>query len=87
MRFLDNFILGLVVAANLANGAAVERRDLASTILAEIESAATCVGCGVRKNMSFCRPFSSASDRLESKNLTANAEAESIVLFFFFFLF
>jgi hypothetical protein len=68
MKFLDNVLLGLVVAAAWANGAAVERRDLASTILAEIESAATCVGCDVRKTKLFCWQFSSASDRLEFRD-------------------
>jgi hypothetical protein len=48
MRLLNSIILGLAAAASSATGAVVERRSLASDILADIESAADCAGCDVR---------------------------------------
>lgn len=41
-------LYALAVAGSFAQAAAVEKKDLASVILGQIEAAATCAGCEVR---------------------------------------
>ena len=48
MRFAPS-LYALAVAGSLAHAAAVDKKDLASTILKDIESAASCTACEVRE--------------------------------------
>jgi hypothetical protein len=45
---LSYFFFWCLQALTLTSAAVIDNRDLASTILGEIESAASCAGCGVR---------------------------------------
>jgi sphingomyelin phosphodiesterase len=49
MRFSPS-LYALAAAGSFASAAAVEKKDLASTILKDIESAATCTACEVRED-------------------------------------
>jgi len=45
---LSSALLWCLPALSLTSAAAIDNRDLASTILKEFESAASCAGCEVR---------------------------------------
>jgi sphingomyelin phosphodiesterase len=45
---LSSALLWCLPALTLTSAAAIDNRDLASTILKEFESAASCAGCEVR---------------------------------------
>ncbi|KAE8441924.1 hypothetical protein EG329_004182 [Mollisiaceae sp. DMI_Dod_QoI] len=45
MKLLSSFLLGFELLLALSQAAAVTKKDLASTLLADIESAAGCTGC------------------------------------------
>lgn len=48
MKLLSAFYLYLAVAGSLSQAVVVEKKDEASIIWSDIESATTCAGCEVR---------------------------------------
>jgi sphingomyelin phosphodiesterase len=54
---LSHALLWCLQALALTSAAAVDSRDLASTILGDIENAATCAGCDVRLSLNFFGVF------------------------------
>ena len=57
MKLLNSLTLGLAAVVSLASGAAVEKRDLASTLLSDIESATTCAACDVCISLHYIYSF------------------------------
>lgn len=55
MMLLNTASFFLALAASFSHAAVVEKKDLASTILADIESATTCAACDVRKSYTGAR--------------------------------